>query len=163
MSIVLCLDQSSRTSGYSVWQTHPRKLLAHGTFSYTDGDLGVRLEKIRQRVTKLITDYKIDRLYLEDIQLQGNITTGVTTYKILAEVIGVLRELAVELHIPCELVHSQSWKSTCGIKGRDRATQKKNAQLHVQNLYGVSVSEDEADSICIGEHITSLLDCAWTN
>jgi hypothetical protein len=55
---------------------------------------------------------------------------NVTTYRALAEVLGVLEELACEMNIPHEIIHSQSWKSSLGIKGRDRATQKRNAQAY---------------------------------
>jgi hypothetical protein len=68
----------------------------------------------------------------------------------LAEVLGVLEELAKERNIPHELVHSQTWKSTLGIKGRDRATQKRNAQLFVSETYNVKASQDACDAICIG-------------
>jgi hypothetical protein len=88
---------------------------------------------------------------LEDIQLQGQ-TNNVETYRKLAEVLGVLEELCCELKIPHEIIHSQSWKSTLGIKGRDRATQKRNAQAFVAAVYGKKVSQDESDSICIGAH-----------
>jgi hypothetical protein len=49
------------------------------------------------------------------------------TYKALAEVIGVIIELAAEKKLPYELVHSSSWKSELGIKGRTRPDQKRNA------------------------------------
>jgi hypothetical protein len=58
----------------------------------------------------------------------------------LAEVRGVLCELAREMNIPHEIIHSQTWKSVLDIKGRDRATQKRNAQAFVLATYGKKVS-----------------------
>jgi hypothetical protein len=46
----------------------------------------------------------------------------VTTYKVLAEVFGVLEELCTEEKIPYKIVHSQTWKSALNIKGADRTT-----------------------------------------
>ena len=149
MSNILALDQASRTTGYAIFQEG--KLIASGTFTYADDDFSLRLVKIRNKVISLIEEYRINKILLEDIQLQGQ-TNNVTTYKALAEVLGVLEELSRELNIPHELVHSQSWKSTLGIKGRDRATQKRNAQLYVENMYGLKVSQDATDAICIGTH-----------
>ena len=106
------------------------------------------LEETYEVLEAIDTDNKV---LLEDIQLQGQ-TNNVTTYKALAEVIGVLEELCCELKIPHEIIHSQTWKSGLGIKGRDRATQKRNAQLYVTETYGKKVSQDESDSICIGTH-----------
>ena len=146
---ILALDQASRTSGWSVFQED--QLVASGTFTYDDDDFSLRLVKVRRMVERLIEQYNINKILLEDIQLQGQ-TNNVTTYKALAEVLGVLEELARERNIPHELVHSQTWKSTLGIKGRDRATQKRNAQAFVAETYGKKVSQDESDSICIGTH-----------
>ena len=149
MNNILALDQASRTSGWSVFQED--KLIASGTFTYDDDDFSLRLVKIRKKVFSLIHEYCINKILLEDIQLQGQ-TNNVTTYKALAEVLGVLEELARECEIPHEIVHSQTWKSTLGIKGRDRATQKRNAQTFVLETYGKKVSQDESDAICIGTH-----------
>ena len=149
MSNILALDQASRTTGYAIFQEG--KLIASGTFTYADDDFSLRLVKIRNKVISLIEEYRINKILLEDIQLQGQ-TNNVTTYKALAEVLGVLEELSRELNIPHELVHSQSWKSTLGIKGRDRTTQKRNAQVYVENVYGLKVSQDATDAICIGTH-----------
>ena len=149
MTNILALDQASRTSGYAIFQEG--RLIASGTFTYEDSDFSLRLVKIRNKVISLIEEYNINKILLEDIQLQGQ-TNNVTTYKSLAEVLGVLEELAREYNIPHELVHSQSWKSTLGIKGRDRATQKRNAQLYIAEVYGLKVSQDQSDAICIGTH-----------
>ncbi len=149
MNNILALDQASRTSGWSVFQQD--QLIASGTFTYDDDDFSLRLVKIRKKVIDIIQQYDINLVLLEDIQLQGQ-TNNVTTYKALAEVMGVLEELCCELKIPHEIVHSQTWKSTLGIKGRDRATQKRNAQAFVAETYGKKVSQDESDSICIGTH-----------
>lgn len=149
MANILALDQASRTTGYAVFQEG--KLIASGTFTYDDSDFSLRLVKIRNKVISLIEEYNINKILLEDIQLQGQ-TNNVTTYKALAEVLGVLEELARELNIPHELVHSQTWKSTLGIKGRDRATQKRNAQAFITEVYGLKVSQDQSDAICIGTH-----------
>ena len=91
-------------------------------------------------------------MVFEDIQLQGNVTNNVQTFKILAEVFGVIYELVTELEIEHAAVLSSSWKSTLGIKGRTRPEQKKNAQDWVINTYGVKPSQDASDAICIGAH-----------
>ena len=151
--IVLALDQASRTSGWAIFNED--SLVASGTFTYDDDNFSLRLVKIRNKVISLIQQYEVDKVLLEDIQLQGQ-TNNVTTYKTLAEVLGVLEELCCELKIPHEIIHSQTWKSTLDIKGRDRATQKRNAQAYVARTYEKKVSQDESDAICIGSHyITS--------
>ena len=146
---ILALDQASRTSGYAVFQED--RLVASGVFTFDDEDFSLRLVKIRNKVISLVEQYNVNKILLEDIQLQGQ-TNNVTTYKALAEVLGVLEELSRERNISHELVHSQSWKSTLGIRGRDRATQKRNAQAFVAETYNIKVSQDQSDAICIGTH-----------
>ena len=149
MQNILALDQASRTSGFAVFQED--QLVASGTFTYEDDDFSLRLVKIRNKVISLIEQYNINKILLEDIQLQGQ-TNNVETYRKLAEVRGVLSELACEMNIPHEIIHSQTWKSGLDIKGRDRATQKRNAQAFVATTYNKKVSQDESDAICIGTH-----------
>lgn len=146
---ILALDQASRCSGFAVFQED--QLIASGTFTFDDDSFSLRLVKIRNKVISLIEQYNINKILLEDIQLQGQ-TNNVETYRKLAEVRGVLSELACEMKIPHEIIHSQTWKSTLDIKGRDRATQKRNAQAFVAAAYGKKVSQDESDAICIGSH-----------
>ena len=149
MQNILALDQASRTSGFAVFQED--QLIASGTFTFDDDDFSLRLVKIRNKVISLIEQYNINKILLEDIQLQGQ-TNNVETYRKLAEVRGVLSELACEMKIPHEIIHSQTWKSGLDIKGRDRATQKRNAQAFVAATYSKKVSQDESDAICIGAH-----------
>ena len=147
MANILALDQASRTSGYAIF--HENQLIASGTFTFDDDDFPTRLVKIRNKVISLVHEYCINKILLEDIQLQGQ-TNNVETYRKLAEVRGVLTELACEMKIPHEIIHSQTWKSVLDIKGRDRNTQKRNAQAFVADTYGKKVSQDESDAVCIG-------------
>lgn len=149
---ILALDQASRTSGYAVFCDD--QLIDSGKFTFEDTDIAKRLMKIRNKVEGLINEFCIEKIILEDIQCQGNVVNNLETFKILAEVIGVLTELAAEKNLPYELVYSTVWKSTLQIKGRTRPEQKKNAQQYVLNTYGKKVTQDESDAICIGAHYT---------
>ena len=147
---VLALDQASRTSGWAVFVDN--QLHTFGKFTAEHSDVGDRLYYIRNEVSKLIDKYEIDEVVFEDIQLQGNVANNVATFKALAEVFGVLYELFTELKMPRTAVLSTVWKSTLGIKGKDRSAQKKAAQEWVVNTYGIKPTQDECDAICIGAH-----------
>ena len=150
-NILLALDQSSQTSGYSVFTDG--KLTDYGKFTFTDSDVGARLTKIRNKVIELIAQYEISEVAFEDIQLQNTVGNNVVTFKTLAEVYGVIHQLLDEKKIPYQIVPSVTWKSTLGIKGKNRQEQKKNAQLWVISTYNEKPTQDECDAICIGEHI----------
>lgn len=147
---VLALDQASRTSGWAVFSDG--ELIAHGTFTFTNANVAERLFHIHDKVTELIDKYEIDEIQFEDIQYQANVTNNVATFKILAEVYGVIDELAYRLKIPARAVPPVTWRAILGIPGRTRAAQKKAAQEYVLNTFGIKVPEDEADAICIGQY-----------
>ena len=99
MSNLLALDQSSTTTGYSVFKNGKPVIISHFTVT---GELGERLEKIRNKIISLINQYEIDEVVFEDIQLQdmaGGKDVGIKTFKILAEVFGVVHELMNELNM----------------------------------------------------------------
>ena len=159
MSRLLALDQASRVTGWAIFEDG--KLEKYGKILLDDPNTDIRLVQLRQGIQTLIADYNINEVIFEDIQQQNNVANNVQTFKVLAEVYGVVSELLQELQIPHSTVLAASWKSTLDIKGRTRAEQKKNAQLYVEQNYGVHVIQDIADAICIGTHHIQKSKCAW--
>lgn len=148
---ILALDQSSRITGWAVFANGA--LSTHGKFDAESAgsNIGKRLTYIRNKIIKLIEEYDIQKVIIEEIQLQGTVN-NVVTFKTLAYVQAVIIELLNELNIPYDIVGSSTWKSTLGIRGRARAEQKKNAQIYVNTTYGIKATQDECDAICIGTH-----------
>ena len=151
MSNILALDQSSRITGWAVFQDD--KLIDFNKFNAETAvgpDLPKRLQFIKNKVQELVNKYEIDEVVLEDIQMQSNVANNVQTFKTLAEVIGVISEYLQEENLPQTIVLASSWKSDLGIKGRDRAAQKRAAQQYVVDTYAQKPTQDECDAICIG-------------
>ena len=159
MSRLLALDQASKVTGWAIFEDD--ELKSYGKISLDDPNTDIRLVQLRQSIQTLVADYNINEVVFEDIQQQNNVANNVQTFKVLAEVYGVISELLQELQIPHSTVLAASWKSTLGIKGRTRAEQKKNAQLYVEQNYCVYVIQDIADAICIGTHHIQKSKCAW--
>lgn len=159
MSRLLALDQASKVTGWAIFEDG--ELKSYGKISLDDPNTDIRLVQLRQGIQTLVADYNIDEVIFEDIQQQNNVANNVQTFKVLAEVYGVVSELLQEIQIPHSTVLAASWKSTLGIKGRTRAEQKKNAQLYVEQNYGVHVIQDIADAVCIGTHHIKKNKCAW--
>lgn len=148
---ILALDQASRVSGWAVFEGD--KLCNYGKIDLSkEPDIGDRLHLLRCKVKDLIKDYKIDKVILEDIYMDGQRVNNVQTFKVLAEVFGVLFELCIDLEIPVEAVLAGTWKSTLGIKGKTRPEQKRSAQGWVLSNYGITCIQDTVDAICIGAH-----------
>ena len=148
---LLALDQSSRITGYAIFVDE--NLIAHGSINLTEEDVGQRLVLIRKEVTKLIHKYNINEIAFEDIQMQASVGNNVQTFKILAEVFGVILMLCTELKINYTIGSSNTWKSTLKIKGKKRSEQKQDAQRYVLEKYGIKAIQDTVDAICIGAHM----------
>lgn len=148
---LLALDQSSRITGYAIFVDE--NLVVHGSINLTEEDVGQRLVLIRKEVTKLIHKYDINEIAFEDIQMQASVGNNVQTFKILAEVFGVILMLCTELKINYTIVSSNTWKSTLKIKGKKRSEQKQDAQRYVLEKYGIKAIQDTVDAICIGAHM----------
>lgn len=159
MSRLLALDQASKVTGWAIFEDG--ELKSYGKISLDDPNTDIRLVQLRQDIQTLVANYNIDEVIFEDIQQQNNVANNVQTFKVLAEVYGVVSELLQEIQIPHSTVLAASWKSTLGIKGRTRAEQKKNAQLYVEQNYGIHVIQDIADAVCIGTHHIKKNKCAW--
>ena len=147
---ILALDQSTRVTGWAVFADGA--LQEYGKFDAENAgaDIGKRLTYIREKVKALIDKHGIQKILIEEIQLQNTVGNNVVTYKKLAYVQAVLIQMLDELKLPYEVIASSSWKSTLGIKGRARAEQKKNAQEFITKIYNIKVIQDIADAICIG-------------
>lgn len=149
---ILALDQSSRITGWALF--NEGQLIGYGKIDLSkETDIGERLHILRTSIQKMIQDLKIDKVILEDIYMDGQKINNVQTFKILAEVFGVLFELCVDLKVPVEAVLAGTWKSTLNIKGKTRPEQKHAAQDWVLNNYNIKATQDEVDAICIGTHI----------
>lgn len=156
MNKLIAFDQALNTSGYAIFIDG--SLNSFDKFTTTEGiETGEKLHEFRNFINKIIDEQKPDKIAFEEIQLQqipGTSAHGnIETFKKLAYVQAILLEVIAERELKFEVVPSSSWKSTCGIKGKGRAEQKKNAQLYVLNEYGTKAIQDICDAICIGKHV----------
>ena len=140
----LALDQSSRITGYAIFKDDI--LIKVGKFTIDDANFSTRLLKFKQKISKIIQEYNIDKVAFEEIQLQQN----VDTFKKLAMVYGIMLYTVEEHQLPYEIISSNTWKSKCNIKKSTREPEKKQAQKFVQDRYGIKVTQDEADAVCLG-------------
>ena len=157
---ILALDQASNITGWAIFDND--NLEQYGKIDVSKHyDLGERLHILRQEVEHIIDDEHIDKVILEDIYMDGQRVNNVQTFKVLAEVFGVLYELCVDMEKPVDAVLAGTWKSTLGIKGKTRAEQKRAAQAWVVNTYGKKPTQDECDAICIGAHTVQTAGFEW--
>jgi len=149
---LIAFDQSSRLTGYSIWENG--KLIDYRVMDFSGSkNLIQRLLAMSKWMYALLKEQKPDAVYFEDIQLQQN----VGSFKTLAMTLGICKLVPHTLSIHYDTIYSSEWKSFCGIKGANRQQQKRNAQKFVLKEFNIKVSEDEADAICIGKFGASKL------
>lgn len=142
----LALDNSTTITGWAVFDG--RELVGRGKVSMTQKDAMARITGLKEWLMSMIARWNPDNIAIEDIQKQDN----VKIFKTLAHLQGVLLNVFYEQKINYEVVHSASWRSYCGIKGRNRTDLKRAAQKYVKDKYDISVTQDEADAICLGHY-----------
>ena len=98
---MLALDQSSHATGWAIFQDE--KLIEYGVIDLEEGDVGTRLVELKNKIMNLITKYNVNFVAFEDIQLQNN---NVVTFKVLAEVFGLIHYLVNSINIKYVIVPS---------------------------------------------------------
>ena len=151
MNYILALDQATNTTGWSLFQDET--LIDFGV-AKAEGLENTKIRLMKNWLQKKIQELSLKpdatiQVILEDIQLQHG---DVKTFKILAHLQGVLLDVCYGYDIPVTLYYASEWKSSCGVKGKTRAEQKRNAQEYVLNTYNVKAIQDTCDAICLGTH-----------
>ena len=143
---VLALDDSTTITGWAVFDDE--ELVGYGKIEMTQKTPLERISGVKQWMFSMLMKWRPDVVAIEDIQQQKN----VQIFKVLAHLQGVLLNTLFENKTEFEIVHVASWRSYCEVRGRSRAELKKNAQARIKDWYDVSVSQDEADAICLGRY-----------
>ena len=143
---VLCLDQATKVSGYSVWDNGKLVKYGHISSDVRENNPFLRMRIMGNKIVELLKKYSPDYVGIEGVVFQRNYCT----YSQLSQMQGVIFEILFENEIDFTVIEASAWKSFCGIKGKKRVEQKLNTIKMVKEKFGLDVTEDEADAIGIG-------------
>ena len=155
---VLALDAATNITGYSIYDN--RDLVSYGTFKTSGERAEERIHEVKEWLKAAIAAWEPDFVGIENIQLQsfGNNQYQVETYRVLANLQGVLIDTLFEACIDHDLVSVNTWRNYCNVgQGTGRENKKKQAQDKVKLWYNQNCTQDEADAICIGKYFAHLL------
>jgi len=157
---ILALDDSTTITGWAVFDN--QELVGYGKIEMTQKTPTERIAAMKQWMLSLVAKWKPDMVAIEDIQQQENIQI----FKVLAHLQGVLINALYENKYEFDIIHVATWRSHCEVKGKTRSELKKSAQAKIKTWYDVSVTQDEADAICIGrcaisEYVRNNEFCEW--
>lgn len=151
---ILALDLSTKSSGYAIFEG--TELKDHGCVTSSSQDLIKRIHIMIDAIDTILKENKIDKIVVEEVRPEGGYGVGnQKTHKALMYLQAALEFLIHDNHneVKIEYIYPSSWRASCGIKnGRGiKRTSLKEADIKfVEETYGVTVNDDEADAICIG-------------
>lgn len=145
--LILGLDQATNVCGYCLMECsqNEHNVVDAGVVHIKGDSVDEKISYLKHWVVEYADKYNPDCFILEDIQYQNN----QRTYKVLAELLGVLSNVYHENEVNYRIVPPVTWKSKFNIKGRARKEQKENTIKYVKERFGLDVTNDEADAICI--------------
>lgn len=152
---ILTLDLSTKQSGYAIGQNE--KLLQHGYFAASNKNPYERIIKMRDSITNLLKINKISKIVMEEVRPEYNSHTNKILMYLQACVVMAAYENNPQIEF--EFLGASQWRAKIKIKqGRGiKRNQLKSQDInYVQQKYGITVNDDEADAICI-------LDAYWIN
>ena len=149
---VLAFDQSSRCSGYAFFENG--EYVESGVIDMSKSKLGTyeRSFEMARELWKVIKKYKPEHLIIEDTQQQSNIKTVILA-RLQGIIIGYAEAHGVKVHIllPSQWRSALSYSQGPKIK---RAELKQQSIDYVKEIFGLDVSDDEAEAIaeCVAAH-----------
>ena len=145
---ILSLDLSTKSTGWCIGQN--QSIISHGCITASSKDVMKRIVKIRDELSQIIKENKIQKIIMEQVRPDFNSHTG----KILMWLQGIIAMAAYEINskIEYDFIGASTWRAALKIKqgrGIKRNDLKPQDIQYVKNKYNITVNDDEADAICI--------------
>ncbi|MDD6828002.1 MAG: crossover junction endodeoxyribonuclease RuvC [Oscillospiraceae bacterium] len=146
---VLTFDQSTKRSGWAFFIDGQYIESGVVDMSKSKLDTDERSFEMAKALWKIIKKYKPNELVLEQVQNQSNTKTVITLARLAGMLIGYAEAHGVKTHTvePARWRSSLSYKQGPKVK---RAELKQQSIDYIKENFGLELSEDECESICIG-------------
>lgn len=153
--MILTLDLSTKSTGYSFWENN--KLVDYGLITASSTDLIKRIHKIVDELSKTIKEKSanciIENVIVEEVRPENGLQ-NIQTHRALMWLQGaVAAMLHDEYGLSLTYIYPNEWRSHCGIKtgaGIKRESLKKKDIEFVKENFNIDVNDDIADAIGIG-------------
>lgn len=148
---ILAMDQALRASGWCILEDDKPQKWGVINPQPKSADVQLALVSIRRQFREIFRSNKPDIIVFE-VPKGADETTAENhnTAFVLAQVYGVLTELAAEENIPIDNTYAATWQADCGIHKRDRISRKQGAVDFIKKRYNITAPQDSVDAMCIG-------------
>lgn len=147
---VLSFDQSTRVSGWSLFEDGKYRCSGIIDMNKSKLETDKRSFEMAKEIWKVIKKYKPDELVIENVQQQSSPSTVIVLARLAGMIIGYAEAHNVHVHI---LLPSQ-WRKALGYSQGAKVKRQELKQQsidYVKSNFGLELSEDECESICINE------------
>ena len=144
---VLSLDQSTMKTGYAVFNDN--LLITHGVIDlHKEHSSWEREQLMRIKIKDLIKQHRPKVVVLEGVSSKSNPQTVI----MLGRLQGYILSAAWDQNADTKIYLPTKWRKINGIKQGPRTRQelKEQSIRLVEDSYGVTLPEDEAEAIAIG-------------
>ena len=150
MSKVLSMDQSTRASGWCLFEDN--KYICSGVVDLSKSELDTpeRSFEMAKALWKIIKKYQPEYLILEETSQQSNAKVLIVLSRLQGMIIGYAEAHKVKVHI---ILPSQ-WRKELGFSQGSkvkRAELKQQSADYVKEKYGFDLPEDENEAIAIND------------
>ena len=145
--LVAGIDGSTNKTGIAIMDEGRLKFHTFIDLS-ADKDAMRRIRNMLLKICEVLSEYNIDAIYMEKSVLKNNIDT----VQKLANLAGGIMLYCAQNNIEFNHPLPSEWRAKIGIKQSNKIKRdvlKKEAILAVENMYGVAVNDDVAESILI--------------
>lgn len=147
MTRLISIDPSTKASGVATFDD--AKLVDYQLFKCSDKEADDRIHKMGKELLSYLKKQKPDIIYIEHPQGHGS---NVSLVGMICELLGIVRAYAIEKKIEYKELTPSVWRKYCGFaQGKKKRAELKQMSIdYVKKYYGVDLSEDECDAVCIG-------------
>ena len=152
---LLSLDLSTKSSGWAIFADGDLK--NHGCITSSSTDLIKRIHIMADAIDEILQNNEIDKIIVEEVRPDG--VYGISNQKTHKALMYLQAALEFLIHdkynkkVIIEYIYPSSWRAAIGIKtgrGVKRTSLKEADIAFVEEMFGITVNDDEADAICIG-------------
>ena len=151
---LVSIDGSTQKTGIAYFCNG--KYVEHVLLDFSkDKNMENRFESMSKEIWKMLDDYRPNIIYIEETYMANNPQTS----KILTRLQGVVYAWCINNACEFNTIRPTSWRKQLNFQqGRNvkREQLKKQSLQYVLDNYGLEVTDDEADAICIADAVLKM-------
>ena len=151
---MVSIDGSTQKTGIAYFCNG--KYVEHILLDFSkDKNMENRFESMSKEIWKMLDDYRPNIIYIEETYMANNPQTS----KILTRLQGVVYAWCINNACEFNTIRPTSWRKQLNFQqGRNvkREQLKKQSLQYVLDNYGLEVTDDESDAICIADAVIKM-------